>query len=309
MSTWVIPYVDQDLSFWVEVADRFGAHVKEVYFPMPGTATGRSKQPDRSMETFLRHVPLPKAVLVNPIVLPRPVEEAVPTILVSLERLRDQYGVTSVTVTNLALARQIKQTLPEFTVTASVLMGVATPAQALMVQDYVDAIAPDNRLVRDLQGLRRLRQAFSGEIRLLVNEACIPGCPFRTQHFYEMGYGDFHPQSLCEQMLKEIPWLRLTGAWILPRHMVHYDGLYDSLKLAGRVTLRDRSRYLEVLNAYVHREEILPRDIGGGPASVLEAIDLPDELFEFILYCDKNCHVCSVCQEHYEEATRAQTGG
>lgn len=309
MSTWVIPYVDQDLSFWVEIADRFGAHVKEVYFPMPGMATGRSKQPDRSMETFLRHVPLPKAVLVNPIVLPRPVEGAAPTVLASLERLRDQYGVTSVTVTNLALARLIKKTLPEFNVTASVLMGVATPAQVLMVQDYVDAIAPDNRLVRDLEGLRRLRQAFSGEIRLLVNEACIPGCPFRTQHFYEMGYGDSYPQSLCEQMLEELPWLRLTGAWILPRHLGFYDGLYDSLKLAGRVTLRDRSRYLEVLNAYIHREEILPRDIGGGPASVLETIDLSDELFEFILHCDKNCHVCSVCQEYYKQAITANKGG
>lgn len=308
MSTWVIPYVDQDLSFWEEIADRFGAYVKEVYFPVPGMASGRPKQPDRFTEAFLRYAPLPKAVLVNPIVLPRPVEEIAPGILVALRRLHDDFGVSSVTVTNLTLASMIKRTLPEFGITASVLMGIATPAQVLMVRDYVDVIAPDNWLVRDFRALKRLRRAFPGEIRLIVNEACIPGCPYRTQHFYEMGYGDFYPQSLCQQMLEERPWLRLTGAWILPRHLHYYDGLYDSLKLAGRVTLRDRPRYLTVLNAYIHREEILPRDIGGGPASVLEAVDMPDELFEYILRCEKDCHVCSVCRDYYEQATSARQG-
>jgi len=310
MSKWVIPYVDQDLSFWEEIADKFGSQVKEVYFPMPGgiIASGRSRQPDRHLETFLRFAPLPKAVLFNPILLPRPVEEVAPEALDALTRLHGDYGIKSVTVTNLTLARLIRDSLPGFSISASTLMGIARPAQVLMVQDYVDTLTPDNSLVRDRAGLRRLRQTFSGEIRLIVNEACIPGCPHRTQHFYEMGYGDFFPQSLCQQMLEERPWLRLTGAWILPRHLAYYAGLYDTLKLAGRVTLRDRARYLRVLSAYVHREPILPRDIGGGPASVLQAIDIPDQLFEFILHCAKNCHTCSVCQDYYEQATTREGG-
>jgi hypothetical protein len=310
MSHWVIPYVDQDLSFWEEIADRFGSHVKEVYFPMPGgiVASGRGLQPDQNLESFLRRAPLSKAVLLNPIVLPRPVEEMAPQIVGALKGLHDDYGVKSATVTNPTLARQIRAALPEFTVSASVLMGIARPAQVLMVQDCVDAITADNSLVRDLEGLKRLRHAFSGELRLIVNEACLPGCPYRTQHFYDMGYGDFFPASLCQPTLEERPWLRLTGAWILPPHLAYYDGLYDSLKLAGRVTLRDRTRYLTVLSAYVHREPILPRDIGGGPASVLAAIDMPDELFEFILHCDKHCHACSVCRDFYEQAI-AKEGG
>lgn len=310
MSTWVIPYVDQDLSFWEEIADRFGAHIKEVYFPLPDgiIASGRGPQPGRYLETFLRHAPLPKAVLLNPIVLPRPVEEVAPQVLDALKRLGKDFGVKSATVANLTLARLIREALPEFTICASVLMGIARPAQVLMVQDHTDVITADNSLVRHLEGLKRLRRAFAGELRLIVNEACIPGCPYRTQHFYEMGYGDFFPPSLCQLMLEERPWLRLTGAWILPRHLAYYDGLYDSLKLAGRVTLRDRTRYLTVLNAYVHREPILPRDIGGGPASVLGAIDITDELFEFILNCDKNCHACSVCRDFYEQAGTRKGG-
>jgi len=310
VSPWVIPYVDQDISFWEEIADKFGAHVKEVYFPMPGeiVASGRGRQPDEHLEAFLRRAPLPKAVLVNPIVLSRPVEEIAPQILDSLRQLYRDFGVGSVTVANPALARWIREECPEFKITASILMGIARPVQVLMVQDYVDAITPDNSLVRDLRGLKRLREAFTGEIRLIVNEACIPGCLYRMQHFYEMGYGDSYPRSLCQQMLADHPWLRLTGAWILPRHLVYYEGLCDSLKLAGRVTLRDRDRYLTVLSAYIHREEILPRDIGGGPASVLEAIDMPDELFESILGCDKDCHACSICRDYYEQATATGKG-
>lgn len=301
MSTWIIPYVDQDLAFWQEVERRFGPQVKEVYFPLPGGhfASGRSPQPEQLLERFLRDAPLPKAAVVNPVVLDRPVEEVAPGVVDALRRLRDEAGLVGVTVANLALGGRIKEALPDLTVAASVLMGIASPAQAMVAGGYVDAIGPDTRLVRDLGGLERLRAAFAGEIRLLVNEACLPGCLFRNQHFYEMAYGRDFPLSLCQQMLEDRPWLRLTGAWILPRHLHFYEGVYDSLKLAGRVTLRDPERYLDVLAAYVQRQPILPRDIGGGPASPLGEFDISDEWFEFVLHCDKRCDVCLVCRQEW----------
>jgi len=239
---------------------------------------------------------------VNPIVLDRPVEEVAPSVVAALRRLHDQRGVQGITVANLSLASRIKEALPDLTVGASVLMGVSSPAQALVARGYLDALSPDTRLVRDLQGLKRMRVAFPGEIRLLVNEACLPGCLFRTQHFYEMAYSSAFPQSLCQQVLEERPWLRLTGAWILPQHLHFYDGLYDSLKLAGRVTLRDPQRYLAVLAAYVHRQPIQPRDIGGGPASPLDELDVSDEWFEFVLSCNKHCDVCLVCSREWDRA-------
>lgn len=303
MTRWVLPYVDLEPSFWKRLVDRFGPSIEEVYFPMPDGvfASGRGRQPNRHLEAFLERAPLPKAVLLNPVVLPEPVEQLGSRALTALRRLRDAYDVTRVTVADLGLARLIRERWPDFKITASVLMGLSRPAQVLMVGDVVDAITVDNVLVRDLAGLRRFREAFSGELRLIVNEACLPGCPHRSQHFYEMAYGGDHPKSLCEPILRDHPWLRLTGAWILPRHLDHYDGLYDTLKLAGRVTLRDPERYLRVLTAYVDREDILPADIGGGPASPLGRIDMPDALFEFILHCDKDCHACTVCRTYYEQ--------
>ncbi|MGD1992488.1 MAG: hypothetical protein PVI59_04765 [Anaerolineae bacterium] len=302
MTRWVIPYADLALSFWRDLEEQFGPLIEEVYFPMPSKhfASGRGRQPEHQLESFLKHAPLPKAVLLNPIVLPTPVEDIGPKVTAALKHLHDTFGVSRVTVTDLRLARLIRETYPTFKITASVLMGLSRPAQILMVGNTVDAITVDNVLVRDLAGLRRFRNAYAGELRLIVNEACLPGCPHRTQHFYEMAYGGDYPQSLCEPILRDHPWLRLTGAWILPRHLHRYDGLYDNLKLAGRVTLRDPEKYLQVMSAYVHREDILPVDIGGGPASPLGPIDMPDTLFETILHCDKQCHTCTICRDYYE---------
>ena len=307
MSTWVIPYIDQEPAFWDEISARFGPQIAEVYFPAPGgtIATGRSRQPEQFLSAFLRHSTLSKSVLINPIVLHQPTAQSAPAILETLQRLRDDFGVRRVTVANPELAMAIKEALPDFSVVASILMTIATPAQVLMIRDYVDAITPDSRLLRDLHGLRDLRQAFAGELRLLVNEACIPGCPFRNQHFYEMGYGGSFPHSLCQRMLDERPWLRLTGAWILPQHLSCYEGLYDTLKLAGRVTLRDPARYLAVLHAYVTRKPMLPADIGGGPASVLEPIPITDAFFDCVLHCNKHCDACSTCSDYYEQARAA----
>ena len=307
MSVWVLPYVDQPLEFWQEVQARFGDQVKEVYCPAPAGefSTGRSRQPEVFLDEFLRRAPLGKSMLVNAIVLPQPLEEMAPMVIAALQRMRGEFGIQSVNVASPGLARSIKEALPDLTVAASVLMGIRTALQALVIQDWVDVIAPDTSLVRDLEGLGRLRSAFAGEIRLLVNEACIAGCPYRTQHFYEMGYGTGYPESLCQDMLQERPWLRLTGAWILPRHLGSYEGLYDTLKLAGRVTMRDPDRYLSILDAYVTGGPILPKDIGGGPASPLEPLDVTDEWFEHVVRCDKRCDVCSVCRDEFERALEA----
>ncbi len=173
MSTWVIPYIDQGLAFWQEIADLYGEQIHSVYLPMPGTlvASGRAPQPEHHLGAFLRDAPLQKTVLINPIVLDQPAEEIAPKLLNALRQLRDDYGIVHVTIANLTLARLIRKAIPEMQIAASTLMGISTPAQVLMAQDWIDTLIPDTRLLRDLPGLEWLRKCFGGEIRLIVNEA------------------------------------------------------------------------------------------------------------------------------------------
>jgi hypothetical protein len=85
---------------------------------------------------------------------------------------------------------------------------------------------------------------------------------------------------------------------VLPQHLKFYAGLYDTLKLAGRVTLRDPHRYRKVLEAYITQQPMTPDEIGGGPASPLEAIEISEAWFAQTLRCNKECRG-TVCQEYY----------
>lgn len=305
MKTWVIPYIDQPSTFWQQIHDSYGEQIHSVYFPMPGkvVASGRGALADRYIEDFLRHSPLKKTVLINPVILNRPVEDFAPTILDALRRLREEFGVYHATISNLSLARQVKKALPDIKLSASTLMGISTPAQILMAREWIDTLIPDTRILRDLAALRKLRASFPGEIRLIVNEGCLPGCLYRTQHFYEMAYSEFFPQSLCRPVLVAHPWMRLTTGWILPQHLHHYSGLFDNLKLSGRVTLQDPNKYLRVLRAYIQSEKLLPNEIGAGPASVLDPIDISDSFFEHMLTCDKECAICTDCRDYYARSS------
>jgi hypothetical protein len=94
----------------------------------------------------------------------------------------------------------------------------------------IDTIVPSTSLTRNPEGLLELKHAFSGRIRLMVNESCLTDCSLRTQHFYEMSNPEItFPKSLCEGILKAKPWLRLTGSWILPQHLDLFSGCYDEV--------------------------------------------------------------------------------
>ena len=300
---WVIPYIDQPLSFWERITEDYTQNINEVYVPLPGDVlgSGRPPQPTEHLNEFLHRSPFPFSVLINPIILPRPVEELAPNIIETLRRLMSESDLAGATVSDLLLANRIREALPEFPLTASVLMNITQPNQVLMLKETFDNLVPASRIMRDLVALKILREAFPGRIRLIVNEACLPNCPFRVQHFYEMGINmRQHPRSLCNDLLRKYPWMRLTGAWVLPQHLHLYDGVYDELKLSGRVTLRDPDVYLKVLEAYLHRQPLPPNEIGGGPASALEPLNISEEFFTRTLHCRHQCHTCTLCRDYYQ---------
>lgn len=313
-ATWALPYIDQPPAFWRTVADEYHDLTLEVYFPMPNRCikSGEPLQPDSYLLALLREAPLRCSVLLNPMTLASPVETIAPRVIETLKALIGEYGIVGATVTDLNLAMRVREAIPNLRLIASCLMGITMPSQVPMIDGVIDTVVPGIRIARDLAALKALRDAFSGKIRLMVNESCLPGCPFRVQHFHEMGSDIPYPLSLCNELLEKHPWMRLTTGWVLPQHLHLYDATYDELKLAGRVTLREPSHFKRVLRSYVRRSPLLPRDIGGGPASVLEPIEISESFFAKTLTCGHNCHQCSLCRDYYANAIDAlrcgQTG-
>ncbi len=299
---WVIPYIDQSVSFWDAIAREFKNEILEVYFPLPDgqIGSGRPPQPALHLEDFLAHSGLRRSVLVNPVTLPGPVEQVAPIVITQLRELTARYEITNLTVSNAELAARIREALPGVSLTASVLMDVCHARQVLMLNGLVDGLVPSGRIMRNLAALRELRSAFRGRIRLIVNESCIPDCLYRTQHFHEMAHSCAAPGSPCASLLERTPWLRLTGTWVLPQHLHLYAGIYDELKLAGRVTLRNPVDYVRVLRAYTRGDPLSPHEIGGGPASVQKPMVISEAFFFKTLNCSKQCQDCRICRDYYE---------
>jgi hypothetical protein len=241
-------------------------------------------------------------------VLPRPVDEIAPAVIEALRRLQGESGVSSATVSNFLLAARIREKLPDLCLTASVLMDISKPNEALLLKGVCDALVPASRIMRDLPALQAVRAAFAGRIRLIVNEGCLPGCPYRVQHFYEMAAGIARPESLCQELLDREPWLRLTGAWVLPQHLYLLEDVVDDWKLAGRVTLQDPVKYRKVLGAYIHPRSLEADEIGGGPASPLDAVEIPESFYRQTLRCGHACHTCTACRDLWAAHNLARKG-
>ena len=295
---WSIPYIDQPLEFWESIAGEFGDAIREVYFPIPieGVGSGRPLLPDKHLPALLQARILPMAVLVNPVVLPRRLDEIAAPIIEELARLHFGYGAKSATLTDVRLAKLVREKIPGLSLAGSCLLEAAEAAQARQMRDVFDVLVPATRTVRMPARLSEIRQAFGKPLRIMVNEGCLPMCLDRRQHFFEMAHVGGVPASLCAPRLEAKPWLRLTGAWILPQHLSKLDPVADEYKLAGRAALADPEQYARVLRAYVRRTALWPDDIGGGPASALSQIPVSRALFNRLLDCGQICDDCDVCR-------------
>ena len=298
---WVLPYIDQPPAFWERVRNAVPGDEVTVYVPMPGASlgSGRPPQPDSHRADFLAHGGVRVSVLLNPVVHEGSAEAVFEALRPSLESLVSEYGVAEAVVASVGLARLIREAFPDLRLSASTLLEVSTPAQAVYLEGIFDSLTPSGRIVRDTRALAALKDAFPGRIRLMVNEGCLPGCVYRTQHFAEMNSGVPMPASLCAGLLEREPWLALTGAWILPQHLDLFDGLYDELKLDGRVTLADPDRYLRVLRAYAERTPLALDEIGGGPATAVRVPPVTRAFYAHTLTCDKACDRCEWCRAFY----------
>ncbi|MDO8847300.1 MAG: hypothetical protein Q7W51_02780 [Coriobacteriia bacterium] len=305
---WVLPYIDQPPDFWFRVAELVSPNMASVYFPMPASpiGSGRPSQPAEHLQAFLSGDAVGKSVLLNPVVHVGSVAEVFAAIEPGLRGLVEERGVAEAVVGSAGLARLLREAFPGLRLAASTLLDVRTPAQVVYLEGVFDSLTPGDGVMRDLPALRALREAWPGALRLMVNEGCLPGCVYRTQHFFEMNSSHPMPASLCAGLLEREPWLALTGAWVLPQHLDLFDGLYDEVKLDGRVTLADPVHYLRVLSAYVNRTPLELAEIGGGPATAPCVPAITRDFYAHTLTCAKTCATCEVCREYFASSGRAE---
>ena len=246
-------------------------------------------------------------------------EKLANTVSSVVEYLHDEVGgVDIITTASPAIAHTIKRNFPSIEVRASVNMRIGTVKGMEYLADLFDSYHVQRDYNRDLNRLRQLKEWADGagkKLILLANSGCFSFCSGQTFHDNMVAHEaeicevrnleDFNPY-VCWRTLKERekwPTL-LQNTWIRPEDLHHYEGLFDTVKLATRMHALPGL----VIGAYVrgyHCGNTLDLfEPGLGPAIspyILDNMAFPKDWFERTSSCDKQCHKCGYCASVLEK--------
>jgi collagenase-like PrtC family protease len=236
-----------------------------------------------------------------------------------LDRLND-IGIDSLTVADPYLIEMIAHEYDMETV-VSVLSFVDSPQKAEFYEGLgADTIVVDPVVNRDFGKLEAIRDVTSGNLKLLVNEACLYQCPFRYAHFnffsHANGPGpkpnvmDDYYYYKCLSLRIRNPEQIIKSPWIRPEDLSEYKHITDMFKIGGRTHFIEW--ILNNVNAYYNQS------YDGNLLDLLDSIkDLKDTFYiankelegaiEQWKKCDKNCHKCGYCKHLAEESIKIQT--
>ncbi|MDD5773312.1 MAG: U32 family peptidase [bacterium] len=154
-------------------------------------------------------------------------------------------GVDSVTVTIPLLLEWIKKNFPSLKVSVSVFSHVDTINMAKMYENLgADEITITQQFNRDFNFLKSLRKNCKTDFQLIVNNACLFGCPFRryhsnlNAHSSQIGAKKLpldYPVMRCTLLRFKYPSEIIRSPWVRPEDLVYYEKIgIDKFKLSGR---------------------------------------------------------------------------
>lgn len=166
----------------------------------------------------------------------------------TVDELASAYGVASVTTTSPLIARFLKDNFPGIEVRASVNLSIGTVEGMDYVKDVFDSFYAAREQNRDLAALRTLKawcDEHGKKLYGLANSGCLNHCSAHVfhdnlvAHEQEIATMDngYAFEGVCRKHLRENPTAILTRtSFIRPEDVGIYEGIFDGLKLATRVS-------------------------------------------------------------------------
>lgn len=238
-----------------------------------------------------------------------------------LRQVHEEHGVEAVTIANPLYIREVRRRLPDMEICASVLGDIDCVQRAVLYNRAgADVITPDVNINRDLELLKRIKEATDAELKLMVNEGCLYKCPFRKFHFNYISHkskdlGKIEGDAFFANCLN------VTGGdhsqifksgWIRPEDTRKYSGISSFFKIVGRA--RPKSMVIRATKAYL--QENWDGDLLDIVSSSLNRFGLEYgahldnkslekyNFFERLTSCDKDCNKCSYCEEVAKDLIR-----
>jgi collagenase-like PrtC family protease len=231
-----------------------------------------------------------------------------------LERVHKEHGVEAITLANPFYIQIIKRRYPDLEITASVLADIDCVQRAVIFRRAgADVITPDANINRNLDLLRRIKEATGAELKLMVNEGCLYKCPFRKFHFNYMSHkskelGEIEGDAFfasCLHVTHSDPAQILKSGWIRPEDLGKYGEVSNYFKIVGRA--RPKTMVLRTIQAYM--DEAWDGDLLDIVSSSLNRFTIEfgahldnktlDQcgFFEKLTTCDYRCEECRYCED------------
>jgi collagenase-like PrtC family protease len=155
------------------------------------------------------------------------------------------------------------------------------------------------------------------KVELLVNEGCLPRCPFRQTHEALIAAANtglaidsfaMNRDLGCIRMLSRSPHRILSSPFIRPEDMHHYRQDADIFKICGRTLGKDY--LMRVIRAYAEGTyegnlfDLLDASHWMAEKWELRNEDLPEDFYHRMTGCHHNCSECPGCKDLFRRLVR-----
>ncbi|MCR4574341.1 MAG: hypothetical protein K5787_11305 [Lentisphaeria bacterium] len=322
----------------VDLIGQYRKSISEVFFAMPGDASGRvpvgsrgGMAVDEARERLfadldrLDKMGLPGVVLFNSSCYGGEygAKELAEHVRKSIEDVEKHIHLRAATVISLPFAESIKTSFPDVKVRSSINMHIGTIRQMELLSKYFDGFYLNRDYNRDLEHIRSVRtwcDEHGKSLHMLANSGCIYQCPHHHYHenvvahideivSQESAYkGTLAPcfRMLTDESIRH--WV-LRNTWIRPEDIHHYADLFDTIKLATR----ESSEPEYTLLAYSEEKwngnllDILEpghANVDGMP--LIMNSRFPEDWFEHTTHCGHHCDTCNYCKNIFEKVSKAR---
>ena len=227
-------------------------------------------------------------------------------------------GVEILTTTSPAIAHTVKKHFPQIEVRASVNMRIGTVKGMEYLADLFDSCHVQREYNRDLTYLAHLKDwadSKGKKLILLANSGCFIHCSGQSFHDNLVAHEgeicevanlkDFNPY-VCWRMLKDREnWhMLLENTWVRPEDLHHYEGLFDTVKLATRMHTHPGLVIAAYATGRYYGNTLDLFEPGFGRALAPWIIDnkaFPADWFERTSHCSRDCGSCGYCKSVLEK--------
>lgn len=178
-----------------------------------------------------------------------------------IQEAQDKHNLKALTVANPIIMAEIHNAFPEIEISASVLGDIDSVERAEVFREAgASVITPDVNINRNLDMLKKIKNATGARIKLMLNEGCLFRCPFRKFHFNYISHqskelGPVEGDALfanCSRLTLKSLSLIFKSCWIRPEDMRKYGEITNYFKIVGRT--RPASFVKRTTRAYMSEE-------------------------------------------------------